>query len=1139
MKNRIPNSLQDVLNLAKPRSPEGNQNSFDLSNISNSRELPLRNNFIRLLLSHKDSNQPENANQEKKIISDSKLPITSKILSKKFFEASELKNKGFCLAPKLIFDSIVKGDKEVIENIISHSLYSINNIDLALWFLLEIGYLKEAEKLWLKEQEHLKKYCDESEFKKKQVADSIIMELSFMNTAFDQAINYGVDQAACKLIRKNYSLLTIDRLCIALEKGCVNLLKIVWSGDLVTEPELIRTQIPNSEFWSFISKTVNDVEEVENMKTLMKPINIFNYYLKRERSNEVRKIMTWQILSNSYKVLNSLIEFENSQLASEYILATKLKITSEQICIALDRKKYEVCYTMLKVINQSLEFIPLNLQKELISLTENPDTCLLAAEILNRLNLRSWNIESTRDLCLTLTSTLKKKQDIMYCPNPMLYAVLIAEVMRRIGNFSDQYRTRCFNTQQLYIEFGVSLQKSFKNEETLKFYMTEKDSRNRSVLQICAEKKFYQLLESDEVGIIVTKLWIGSEAFYGLHRASSIVTTVLAPAGSEESRQFTKGIDENKPYSFQLVRWRDACSSRYITFSISVLVMIILYQILLYKMIANGSILDISKGDYEAQLFGIIVTLIFGITCEQILGIIYSIKTAGKVDIDMWKIIDWVIGLLVLFISIQVPLKVYENGWVNFDSAYIGSGIAHSIMLFLLCMKFWHINMTSITFGPFLSMALMIFKEIYTFFIIYMAFALCFGAIFTLLFKATPGYGRLDLSLRTLYMATIGPFVIDKFKEDRIAFGAIMLAIFLLIAYVLLLNLLVGIVSNVFNQFQKQISSEYRSVIIKTYYENLWNDQCGILILAPTPLNAISLLFSPLVLHKNGEKWNRILTKALFSLYALPYYFLFIIISFLAIPIAYLEGFLIQGRTGVEVVEEQPIKIFNIPDDGKVNLVKKFSYSKFFFWTVKGPFWLVYAFFRDCIQFWKIAYLETSGNTKNENNNKIDQTLIKNFHKTLSEIGDRLVTVDEFYSVFQPFDIVSNEQIDNREWYCRTALDRFCSPQLDSKIDCLRIKKLFPRLTGVVYDEEYIKRFTHFNLPYIYKAITGFQRQIGSTENLRKTKMNNKGDNEVFFMEIKKVEKITEQVKEKIEALLENCEIVLGNGDKDDAEFNE
>lgn len=1125
-----PQSKRQLMSPASPTNLDNSKNPLSKAN-----NVILVNNFLNLIRSPslKVLKMASAVPSSSKNVSDLKMPIKTAVNSGNFLFANQLKQKGFCIAPALIFESIYKKDVGMINNIINHSLYSRLNTDLAFWFLLKNGYTAEAKTLWEKETE-IQNYCDNQTFNQPELVQGLLNRPDLMETAFDQALLYGVDEAACLLTRMNYKLLSIDRITKALESGCVNLLKIVWSGDLETEPELILGQKSESEIWSYLNTYFSNVEEVENMRTFMKASCLIEHYLQLERYNEVKKIISWSMLRNSLKILNLLIESNNPDLTKEYILNSGIEVTSGQFVLALLNNKFDVCYTMLRVYRLSLEIRDRNLHRQLITMIESPSTCLLAIEILNRIKLQYWTLEYTRDLCLTLSTFIKKKHEIVYCPGPMLFCVLVLELMKKISKFSNKYTARCNNTAEIYTNFGISLESCLADEETLKHFMTQKDSLGRTVLEIIAKREMYQLLEDDNVGVLVSKLWVGSESYYSVYHASSIVTTILAPSGSEESLQFTRGVDMTKPYSFQLIYLKDSCATRIFSLGFAILFLVILYQVMLYLMISSGTVLEMKSGSIETKLFGIIVTLIFGISCEQILNIIYNLKTRGKINIDMWKINDWIIGLLVVFISAEIPLKAYKNNWVEYESAYLGSGIIHGIMIALICMKFGNILLTTKSIGPFISMTLLIFREIYSFFIIFLGINLCSSAIFTLLFQSTPGYEKLDLSFRTLYMATIGPYVIDNFKDNRLAFGAVVLSIFLLISHILILNLLVGIVTNVFTIFQQRIESEHRSVVITRYYENRWSDDCGVLILLPTPINALSLLFSPLILCGNSKKWNRILSNAFFFLYTIPHFILFVIVTGLAIPVAFLEGFWIRGRMGSEVPEQAPIKIFDIPDENvEPQLIRKFSYFKLFSWTFIGIPWLVIAFLRDCYQFWILAYLNSTP-SQVQNPALIDQVFIKNFQKIINQ-SQVDITTSDFYNSFKKLDeAVFPDSTEERNEEIRLIITQFSHPDLNGKIDCAKIKSLFPRVTGGNYDESYIDRFTYFRLPYIVKGVKAFQRTTGTIAKLRKNRGQQKEHSVKFFAELENVEESVNRLKEKINILSEECSQLSGGVNEND-----
>jgi len=49
---------------------------------------------------------------------------------------------------------------------------------------------------------------------------------------------------------------------------------------------------------------------------------------------------------------------------------------------------------------------------------------------------RSWHQELTKELCSILTVFAKKREEILYCTNPVIFCVLVAEFMDRLSSSS-------------------------------------------------------------------------------------------------------------------------------------------------------------------------------------------------------------------------------------------------------------------------------------------------------------------------------------------------------------------------------------------------------------------------------------------------------------------------------------------------------------------------------------------------------------------------------------------------------------------------------------------------------------------------------------------------------------------------------
>ena len=72
------------------------------------------------------------------------------------------------------------------------------------------------------------------------------------------------------------------------------------------------------------------------------------------------------------------------------------------------------------------------------------------------------------------------------------------------------------------------------------------------------------MLENDEIGTIVTKMWMGSKRNYGILGASTLYKSFHSPSASEEAMQFARPMDRTKPYMFHYEQWLESCSLRFI-----------------------------------------------------------------------------------------------------------------------------------------------------------------------------------------------------------------------------------------------------------------------------------------------------------------------------------------------------------------------------------------------------------------------------------------------------------------------------------------------------------------------------------------------------------------------------------------------
>jgi hypothetical protein len=118
-------------------------------------------------------------------------------------------------------------------------------------------------------------------------------------------------------------------------------------------------------------------------------------------------------------------------------------------------------------------------------------------------------------------------------------------------------------------------------------------------------------------------------------------------------------------------------------------------------------------------------------------------------------------------------------------------------------------------------------------------------------------------------------------------------------ANVLMLNLLIALLGNVYEDLVERVDGEQRAVIISYYNRWFWNDNYGFLITMPSPITYIVLLLSPLILFsKETRKWNSRLSKGIYPVQGVLFFIYFLAVSLMYWPLLYFKGFLIYGKTG-------------------------------------------------------------------------------------------------------------------------------------------------------------------------------------------------------------------------------------------------
>lgn len=234
------------------------------------------------------------------------------------------------------------------------------------------------------------------------------------------------------------------------------------------------------------------------------------------------------------------------------------------------------------------------LQEKLVDAVKEGTDCVYAAKILSLINLRHWNFELTKNLCENMDLFMKKTNQLLRCKEPLLFLVLVAEMLNKIRPQTLIYAGICQKTMQNILKFALEIESNIKEEEILYEYLMHTDIEDRSALLVISFNSFYDLLSHEDIASIVSKLWTGSRKSFSIVDASTIYRSTQATS-IEETLCFTKSIDKTKPYLFQFDQWTDSCSLRFLGQAVSTVLLVFFYTMAVHNATLSGNMNDVAS----------------------------------------------------------------------------------------------------------------------------------------------------------------------------------------------------------------------------------------------------------------------------------------------------------------------------------------------------------------------------------------------------------------------------------------------------------------------------------------------------------------------------------------------------------------
>ena len=603
--------------------------------------------------------------------------------------------------------------------------------------------------------------------------------------------------------------------------------------------------------------------------------------------------------------------------------------------------------------------------------------------LLMSINLSAINPKYIERTCQYLLTYTTNSDSITKCSYPLLSLVLSAEYLIKIGKLNKKLQNKTNTVANELLKLTLSIQKSMTNLDTLNYYLCRQfDNNGRNTLMICAINEFDILLGDKTVGDIVSKMWYGvghEQSIFRFFRLTRILKANMNYEYFDDVIDKNYNIGQNIIYSFQFNYYINNSSHRSNFELIYTIIICLSYQILIYFYVDLTKKKSYDKNKRKFNLYKIYMFIInscaFLNLFSNIFHFIFYKYTKRRIKINKYKFITEIIFFTSIFlIWIDFTDLVVDDE--DIDTYTLIEGILYSLIIFSSWLRIINSLFLSNVFGSFLRIVFHITWHVFMFLLIVVCFTFCFAQCFTIFFKnSNNDFKIIYKSFITLFISSFGQINFDNF-EHLTLLGYGFLITFTVISNLLLFNLIVGIINDLFNSLEEKNESQSRSILIIVHEKIKWDDRYGLLILLPAPLNLCSIFFIPILIiisqvcdnEKIIKKYNLIFSKIAYFFIAIFYFFGI-----------FLTGIIIYFFAVIKTI------IFIIYYNTK-SFQNKTFFGKFLVINLI-PFKLIYYFIEDLIIYWKLVYKMPIEKKNNEKKNKLTKDFILALRKVLKNLN--------------------------------------------------------------------------------------------------------------------------------------------------------
>ena len=858
-------------------------------------------------------------------------------------EKIELKRKKFT-SENISF--LIKNKFGIINEYNSNNEYNEYDL-LEFYFLLMSCQFHQAVEFLDKHKELQNKLNEYFIGDENNLIPQILQHNKITKTVICIALIRKLDGIAFEIFIFSGIFLDETMLSYAIKNDCQIFLEEVW--ELTRKFGNIKNfYAPKIPFSKYISIMLNEKKfnmasyAIKNWFEAYKEENVFPILLEKNEELAIDLIET----ASTYNFCIDLKGIKISEIIKERYFLLK---------VILSKPMYR------KYINSD------SIQKNLVDALRKGKTIIPAIECYNSIEDHLLSIEYIEKAGKVLLEFLKSPKNFTYCRYPLMLCCLVAEFMAKLKRRFPVNESFFEQIDNNFKKAGELFASKIKDEKALLYHLSRKDIKNRNCLQIMAQNRLYPMLSINYIGNVIERNWNGNSILYGFRELSSFTYIMQFNVEKEFFKlvNITKKFNGLKCFYISFYSYRDIPSIRYYFKELYGIVLVILYQILIYLCVVDKNL----ENSVNFKYYGLSRTIYFlslGQAFDKINSMVFF-TFVNRWHVEMDPFLLWLSFAGVIFIH-----------WFDLKSVFI-KGDSESdlqkkelINAFLLSYQFiflWYKIIDSLkatkTFGGFLRTIIVIFKKIFLIIVFFYCFILLMTGVFNLLFQQTTQFQSYFDSFFYLAQAALQEYELGERWNQFVNFTLI---IFMGICTLVLINLIISYETRIYNEADNDVIPENRANLIKLYEYLRWDENYGIFKFLFAPLNVFQLPFSLFILFPDNKKfWTEIFTKILYFPVAFFYFILFIFYSILKIPLVLFYIILIYPLIYTKNIKKILLHIF------------------------LGPILIMFYFFWDLCNFWKYVYKKPfdSGKFKKSNKKEISE-FKKNFTSLINVISNRV-----------------------------------------------------------------------------------------------------------------------------------------------------